>query len=203
MKRINIYQISTFLLVITVFVLTTQINKSPTDMNTLSVIHSRKSVRHFTERAVSREDLVTLVRAGMAAPSGKNEQPWAFVVVTERASLDALAERLPYAKMLRQAQAAIVVCGDMSKPADPDKSLWVQDCSAATENILLAAEAMGLGAVWTAAYPYEERINSVVETLNFPAHITPLCVVPIGYPEGTDKPKDKWNPENLKWEVWQ
>ncbi|GHT72447.1 NAD(P)H nitroreductase [Bacteroidia bacterium] len=205
MKKFNIYQLISVPLVVTVFVLAMQINDSSKNMKetTLSVIHARKSVRHFTDRAVSKDDLQTLVKAGMAAPSGKNEQPWAFVIVTQRAILDTLAERLPYAKMLKQASAAIVVCGDMSISKDSDKSLWVQDCAAATENILLAAEAMGLGTVWTAAYPYEDRIAAAVSSLRLPEHVIPLCVIPVGYPDGTDKPKDKWKPENVKWETWQ
>ncbi|GHT14766.1 NAD(P)H nitroreductase [Bacteroidia bacterium] len=191
---------------VTVFVLATQINKPTTDMDTkavLSVIHQRKSVRKFIDRPVSKDDLLTLVKAGMAAPSGKNEQPWAFVIVTQRAILDTLAAELPYAKMLSQVSAAIVVCGDMGKIDNPTGSLWVQDCSAATENILLAAEAMGLGAVWTAAYPYEERINAVVTALHFPSTVIPLCVIPIGYPDGETLPKNKWKDENVKWERWQ
>ena len=203
MKKFNIYQLASVLLGITVFVLAAQINNSPKDMNTLSVIHSRKSVRHFTSQPVSRDDLLTLVKAAMAAPSSKNEQPWSFVIVTQRQTLESLAQRLPYAQMLLKAQAAIIVCGDMNKPKDPAKSLWVQDCAAAAQNILLAAEAMGLGAVWTAAYPYPDRIAAVVQTLNFPAHAIPLCVIPVGYPDGSDKPKNKWKEENVKWEAWQ
>jgi flavin reductase (DIM6/NTAB) family NADH-FMN oxidoreductase RutF len=125
---------------------------------TLKVIHNRKSVRHFTDQAVSKEQLELLLRAGMAAPTAVNRQPWAFYVVTKRETLDALGEQLPYAKMLLQAQAAIVVCGDMEKAGNlKEQAYWVQDCSAATQNILLAAESIGLGAVWTAAFPYDDR----------------------------------------------
>lgn len=202
MKRFNIYQISTILLVITVFVLAGQINNSTQSMDTLSVIHARRSVRHFTGQSVKNEDLLALVKAGMAAPSAKNEQPWAFVIVTQRTTLDTLAQRLPYAKMLMQAQAAIVVCGDMSKAQNPASALWVLDCSAAAQNILLAAQAMGLGAVWTAAYPYADRMAAVVSALGIPEHAAPLCVIPIGYPDGSDKPKNKWREDNVKWERW-
>ncbi len=173
-------------------------------MNTaLEVIHNRKSVRHFTDEPVSKEQLEIIVKAGMAAPTARNLQPWAFVVVTEREKLDELAEALPYAKMLFDAQAAIVVCGDMDKAAtDVDSTYWVQDCSAATQNVLLAVESMNLGAVWTATYPYAERMNPVIEILNLPEHIRPLNVIPIGVPTGDDKPKDKWKPEKLHWEEW-
>ncbi len=166
---------------------------------TLKVIHSR--VRHFTNQTISEQQIELLLRAGMAAPTAVNRQPWAFYVLTERETLDALGEQLPYAKMLFQAQAAIVVCGDMEKAGNlRDQAYWVQDCSAATQNILLAAESMGLGAVWTAAFPYDDRTKVVVETMNLPAHHVPLNVIPIGYSTGEDKPKDKWNPENAFWQ---
>ncbi len=166
----------------------------------LEVIHNRKSVRHFTEQPVSKEQVETLLRAGMAAPTAANRQPWVFYVVTERATLDSLGEQLPYAKMLFQAQTAIVVCGDMEKAGNlADKDYWVQDCSAASENILLAAESIGLGAVWTASYPYDDRTKAVINTLNLPKNHVPLNVIPIGYPTGVDKPKDKWKPGNIFW----
>lgn len=171
--------------------------------NALEVIHNRKSVRHFTDEPVTEEQLETIVKAGMAAPTARNLQPWAFVVVTDRGKLNDLADALPYAKMLFDAQAAIIVCGDMEKAAtDVDSTYWVQDCSAATQNILLAVESMGLGAVWTAAFPYAERMNPVIEILNLPEHIRPLNVIPVGVPTGEDKPKDKWKPERLHWEKW-
>jgi flavin reductase (DIM6/NTAB) family NADH-FMN oxidoreductase RutF/nitroreductase len=168
---------------------------------TLKVIHSRKSVRHFTDQAVSKEQIELLLQAGMAAPTAVNRQPWAFYVVTRRETLDSLSEQLPYAKMLSQAQAAIVVCGDMEKAGNlKDKAYWVQDCSAATQNILLAAESIGLGAVWTAVFPYDDRSSVVIETLKLPANHIPLNVIPIGYPTGEDTPKDKWKPENVFWQ---
>src|SRR6056297_1509370 len=167
----------------------------------LEVIHSRKSVRHFTDQPVSKDQIETLLRAGMAAPTAANRQPWVFYVVTEREVLDSLGEQLPYAKMLLQAQKAIVVCGDMEKAGNlADKGYWVQDCSAASENILLAAESIGLGAVWTASYPYDDRTKAVIKTLNLPQNHVPLNVIPVGYPTGVDKPKDKWKPENIFWE---
>lgn len=167
---------------------------------TLEVIHNRKSVRHFTDQPVSKEQIHTLLKAGMAAPTAVNRQPWVFYVVRERAVLDTLSQQLPYAKMLTQAQAAIVVCGDMEKAGNlKDKGYWVQDCCAATENILLAAESMGLGAVWTASYPYDDRTEVVIKALNLPANHVPLNVIPIGYPTGEDVPKNKWKPENIIW----
>lgn len=178
----------------------TESMKKESVKDAITVIHERKSVRNFTGEAVDSLLLIDIVKAGMAAPSARNLQPWAFVVVSERDLLDALGEALPYAKMLDKAGAAIVVCGDMNKSATHTKTdYWVQDCSAATQNILLAIEALGLGAVWTATFPYDERITPVIEILNLPQNLIPLNVIPIGHPTGEDKPKDKWKPENMHW----
>ena len=174
------------------------------DNQTLKTIYNRKSVRSFTDEKVTAEQLEELARAGMAAPSVRNTQPWAFILVTDRATLNSLANGLPYAKMLFHASAAIVVCGIPEKSGnDSPEGYWVQDCSAATQNILLAAESMELGAVWTAAYPRTERVNIVREILNIPEKVIPLNVIPVGYPDGKDKPKDKFRKENILWERWR
>jgi len=171
--------------------------------NILETIHNRKSVRKFTDKTVSKEQLETVIRAGMAAPSAVNIQPWAFIAVTNRELLDELNDKLPYAKMLRQSSAAIVVCGDFSKTNDAGyKNYWVQDCSAATENMLLAVEALGLGAVWTAVYHEQDRMEIVKSILNLPSHIIPLNVIPIGWSADDSPVKDKWKPENIHWETW-
>lgn len=174
------------------------LSKEQLQAATLEVIHSRKSVRHFTERPVSEADLETLVRAGMAAPTGKNLQPWAFFIVTEKELLEGMAAELPTAKMVAQAPAAIVVCGDISLADTTSyRNYWVMDCSAASENILLAAEAMGLGACWTASFPYEQRMEVVRRHLQLPDHLVPLNLIPVGYPRGMESPKDKWMPEKV------
>ena len=164
----------------------------------LEIIHARKSVREYAaDKQISKEDLETIIRAGMAAPSARNIQPWHFVVVSEPAVMQELAEKLPYAKMLSQAPLAMVVCGDTTK-----SSYWYVDCSAVTENILLAVEALDLGAVWTAAYPYNDRMNVVVENLNLPENILPLAVIPMGYPQGEQKSKDKYEPAKIHYNKW-
>jgi nitroreductase len=207
MKKINIYQITTLALGIAFIILAYTKTSSEKAMETskkdavIENIHSRKSVRKYiANRPVSKEDLLTLVKAGMAAPTAKNAQPWAFVVLSERSTLDGLADALIYGKMLKAAPSAIVVCGNLEKDANGD--LWMLDCSAATQNILLAAEAMGLGAVWATIYPYKDRLTAVAKALELPAHIVPLCVIPVGYPTGAETPKDKWKEENVKWERW-
>ena len=170
--------------------------------DTLSVIHNRKSVRSFTGQGVSRDALDKIIRAGMAAPTAVNKQPWAFVVVTDRKTLDTLAAGLPYAKMLDKAGAAIIVCAIPEKAHGESLELAVIDSTCASENILLAVEALGLGAVWTAAYPYKDRMDVARKALNIPEEIIPLNVIPIGHPAGSDKPKDKYNPENIHRETW-
>lgn len=154
----------------------------------LENIAARKSVRKYLKKDVEEEKITAMLKAGMAAPSGMDRRPWEFVVVTDRAALDSMAAGLPYAKMLTQAPMAIVVCGDSTR-----SSYWYVDCSAVTQNVLLAAEALGLGAVWTAAYPYEDRIGIVRKYTNMPEQIIPLCIIPVGYPDGPQKAKDKYD----------
>ena len=168
----------------------------------ITVIHRRKSVRSFTGEAVSKEDLEEILRAGMAAPSAVGKSPWEFIVVTERATMDRLREGLPYAKMLDRAGAAIVVCGIPAKAHLQKVEYAVIDGTCASENILLAVEALGLGAVWTAAYPYEDRAAHVRKTLGIPEEVIPLNVIPIGHSTGTDKPKNHYRAENVHWEKW-
>ena len=169
----------------------------------IDVIMSRKSVRNFTKDTVTEEDLMTILKAGMAAPTAVNKQPWSFIVVTDRKILDKLGDALPYAKMIYQAPAAIIVCAHpewahQTKPLE----YAVIDCSCASENILLAVEALGLGAVWTAAYPREERMKSVREICGIPENVIPLNVIPIGHPTGEDKPKDKYKPDRIHYNRW-
>jgi len=178
-------------------------SKSNYTRDFLNILHARKSVRHFTGKAVTREQLEVLLKAGMAAPSGRNEQPWVFIAITERTVLDQLADDLPTAGMLHQAGCAVVVCADISLPIPEGKvRLWTQDCSAATENILLAAEAMNLGAVWTAVHPYPDRQNPVRKILQLPETIVPFSVIPVGYPTGEDQPKNKYDIRKIHWEKW-
>ncbi len=172
----------------------------------LECILTRTSVRQYQpDRTISRDTVETLLRAAMSAPTAVNKQPWAFIALDDRAALDSLAQVLPYARMLTKAPLAIVTCGDLSKAIDgedADKGFWIQDVSAATENLLLAAHAMGLGAVWTGVYPDAERVKDVQERLGLPANVIPLAVVPVGYPTGPQKPKEKWDPANVHFNKW-
>jgi nitroreductase len=175
---------------------------TPKKSTALDVIHSRKSVREFTGEAVARKDLDTILRAAMAAPSAVNCQPWAFVVVTEHAMLNTLADGLPYAQMLRRAGAGIVVCAVVEKAFNKMAEFAIIDSALAAQNILLAAEALGLGALWTAAYPDPGKAAFVRETLRIPKDVMPLAVIPVGYPAGVEAPKDKFKEENIHWERW-
>lgn len=161
-------------------------------------IMTRTSVRAYTDQAIGKDTIEAILKAGMAAPTAVNAQPWHFVVVTNRAILDSLATSNPNARMLHQAPLAIVVCGDITKTLEgKGREFWIQDCSAATENILLAAHAYGLGAVWTAAYPIDDRMASISTTLQLPETIVPLCAIIIGHPAENPEPKDKWKEENV------
>jgi nitroreductase len=177
-------------------------------------IITRHSVRDFTGEAVKKEDIISLLKAGMSAPSAVNRQPWSFVVVEKKETLEALSAGLRYAKMLPKSGAAIVVCGlpDKSKIVNLAAKVvsglslgdyWITDCSAASENILLAAHALGLGAVWTAVFPNEESIEAVRKILDIPNDVIPLNVIPIGVPANLNiPPLDKFKEKNIHWEKW-
>ena len=177
----------------------TQISKEQAQKAVFDNIMTRTSIRQFTDEPVPQEMVEQLLRAGMAAPTAMNSQPWEFVVLNNRETMDALAGKLRFAKMLTQAPLAIVVCGKntlIGRNGEPwDNIFWVDDCSAATENILLAAHALGLGAVWTAAK--DDRGEIVKEALGIPDDLSTLCVIVIGFPAENPQPKDKWKPEKI------
>ena len=166
-------------------------------------IMTRVSVREFTGEKISEAQLDTLLRAAMAAPSAINKQPWAFIVVTDEAKIAALGKALPYSRCSNKPAVAIIPCGDLSKAIEGDMAnFWINDVSAATENLLLAAHAMGLGAVWTGLHPDMSRAKMVQEMLGLPEHIIPLCVVPVGVPAEQPEIKDKYKPENIHYNAW-
>lgn len=161
-------------------------------------IIERRSVRRYADRPVSDKQLSAILHAAMSAPSGVNKQPWEFVVVDSPALLKSLADALPYAKMTAEAPLAIVVCGDRERFLDGiDNVLWEQDLSASSENILLAAHALGLGGVWTCIYPHPERIEPVSRILGLPDNFIPFNLIPLGYPATDHAPMNKWNHERV------
>ena len=168
-----------------------------------NTILTRASVRSYLDKPVEDEKIEMLLRAGMAAPSAVNAQPWHFIVVKNPDTLGKIAELTPNASMAKDAPLAIVVCGDMDKEKDDKvRPFWIQDTSAATENILLQAHAMGLGAVWTGIHPDPARVAQLQAILHLPEHIVPLCVVPVGVPAESPAPKDKFTEENIHYNRW-
>ncbi len=170
----------------------------------IECIMTRSSVREYDpEHAVSADTIETILRAAMAAPTAVNSQPWEFIVVNEREALDSLSAALPRAKMLSTAPLAIVTCGNLGRALQGEgQGFWIQDVSAATENLLLAAHALGLGAVWTGVYPSQKRVEAVQKHFNLPDSIIPLAVVPMGYPVAPANIKDKWKPEYIHNNRW-
>ncbi len=169
-------------------------------MDALEAILTRRSIRSYTDQPVTDEMVAGLMRAAMAAPSAVNEQPWQFVLVRDRSLLSEMAAVAPHAGMVSSAQLAVVVCGDLS--LERCRGFWVQDCCAATENLLVAANAMGLGAVWLGVYPVEERVAGVRTLLGLPEHVVPLGIVSIGYPAENPGPADRYDRDRIHLERW-
>ena len=165
----------------------------------LNCIMTRTSIRQYQDRPVEQEKVEQLLRAAMAAPTAVNKQPWHFYVLNTKEAINRLADASQRGgDMVRSAALVVVVCGDMDKALEGKaREYWIQDTSAATENLLLAAHALGLGAVWTGVYPMKERVEMTTKVLNLPENLVPLCTILIGYPAESPTPKDKWKPENV------
>jgi len=164
----------------------------------MEAIFARRSIRTYTGEPVSREVITELLEAGMAAPSSNNRKPWHFIVIRDRATLTKLAESHPHGKMLSEAAAAIAVCGDTT--VSPD--FWIQDCAAATENILVAIAALGLGAVWLGCHPREDRVSAIKEVLGVPEHIGILSLLSIGHPGEKKEPRTQYDAKRVHNEKW-
>jgi nitroreductase len=166
-------------------------NRGSLNMEILEAIHTRRSIRKYTDRPIPEELITEILRAAMSAPSAVNAQPWIFIVIDDRRLLDEIPTFSPYASMCREAPIAILVCGDLTFEKIP--GYWVQDCSAATQNLLLAAHAVGLGAVWTGIYPMKDRIEGFRKTFGLPENVIPLALVPIGYPDQNPVSEDRFD----------
>ena len=169
-------------------------------MNTIEAIRTRRSVRDYTEKDISPELTKELLQAAMSAPSAGNGQPWQFVVVDDRSMLDQVPSVSPYASMCKLAKLAILVCGDTTKEKYP--GFWVQDCSAATMCLLLAAHEKGLGAVWTGAYPMPDRVTGLKKLFGLPEDVIPLGLVVIGYPAMLVQPHDHYQVDRVHHNKW-
>lgn len=170
--------------------------------NVIENIRTRVSVRQFTGEKIPDEQIQTLLQCAMSAPSAINHQPWAFIVVTEDSLLAQLGQVFPYSRCDQHPACAIIPCGDLTKAIEGSEGFWINDVSAATENILLAAHAMGLGAVWTGLHPNMERATAAQQLLGLPEHIIPMCIVPVGVPAEQPEVKDKWKTENIHYNRW-
>ena len=163
-------------------------------------IINRRSVRSYRSDAVSEEQIEQVLRAAMAAPSAGNQQPWEFIVVTDRSLLTKITEVHPHSKMLLEAPAAIVVCGNLSREKHAD--YWVQDCSAAVQNMLLEATHRGLGSVWLGVYPRQDRVAGVKKLFNLPESVIPFAVVALGYAKEQPAPVDRFNSAYIHRNGW-
>ncbi len=168
----------------------------------LDIILSRRSIRQFTAEPVDPETLVLLLKAAMAAPTACNSQPWEFIVVTEKETLDCIRTKLPFARYNNP--AAIVVCGNPEIAHNTAaREYWIQDCSAATENILITAAGMGLGAVWIGIHPYASRIKLLREILGMPENVNPLCMVFVGHPAEKKEPRTQYDEHRVYWQYYE
>ena len=169
-------------------------------MEALETIRTRRSIRKFTGDPVSDEMIQKILTAGVMAPSAGNEQPWHFVVIRKRETLRAISQAHPYAEMVQEAQVAVLVCADMERVKHKD--YWSQDCAAATENILLAAHALGLGGVWVGLYPRERRLAELRVVLPLPDHVVPFSLIPLGHPGEKKESENRFDPSRIHYEVW-
>ena len=169
-------------------------------METIKALLTRRSVRHYNSEPVSPEQQKSILEAAMHAPSANNQQPWQFIVVTEREKLTRLNEIHPYAKSLLEAPMCVVVCGDLNLAKSKDH--WVQDCSAATQNLMLAAHALGLGTVWLGVYPREARYKAIQEYLGLPETVIPFALIAVGHPTGPIPTVDRYKAERVHINQW-
>ena len=169
----------------------------------LALIFARRSVRQYVPGKDVPEPIVRdLLQAAMAAPSACGKDPWHFVVIRDRAVLARLAAGLPNGTMLAQAAVGLVVCGDLQKAHGNLESYLLQDCSAAIENLLLAAAALGLGACWLGVHPREDRLAHVRVTLALPAHVIPVAAIALGWPAEQPPPRTRFSEAAVHREKW-
>lgn len=169
-------------------------------MDIFEALMTRRSIRQFTSDPVSEAAILKVLEAAMMAPSAGNAQPWHFVLVTDRGLLDKIAEIHPYAGMSRDAAAGILICGDLRCERYPGN--WPADCSAATQNILLALHGLGLGGVWTGIWPGEELMQNFRELLGLPDEAMPLAFVPFGWPASVPPTPARYQPDRVHLNGW-
>lgn len=176
-----------------------------TGATALECIMTRTSVRQYSDRAVSDTIIEKILRAGMAAPTAANCQPWEFVVITDQTLKDSITNSFQWTKMVKDAPFSVVVCGNTERFYEDDRrdiGFWVLDCSVASENMLLAANALGLGGVWCGIYPEKDREKEMTEILNLPSNLIPLNILAFGYPQTKPVPKKKWDPAKIHYNAF-
>ena len=166
----------------------------------MDAIYKRRSIRKFTSEPVSEKNLKEIIKAGMNAPSAGNERPWYFIVINERKLLDEIPKIHPYSSMLHEAPVAVAVCGDLS--LEKYEGYWVQDCSAATQNMLLEIADLGLGGVWLGVHPIKDRVERISRLLGIPENVIPLSLIAIGHPAEIKKPNNEFDEQRIKYNRW-
>ena len=169
-------------------------------MDAMTALYSRRSIRLYAQKLVPGYIIQDILRAAMCAPSAGNARPWHFIVLTDRSILDEIPKIHPFAAMVRQAHTAVLVCGDIE--LEKYKGYWVLDCSAATQNILIAAHAKGLGAVWCGVYPSEDRVMNFEKLFSLPENIVPFSLVPIGFPAEEKQPLERFDASRIHENRW-
>lgn len=171
-------------------------------MDVIETIYKRRSIRNYLDKNVEKDNLITLLKAATAAPSAANCQPWEFIVIDESEILSKLREKFVFARY--NAPAAIVVCGNMKLSFKGlAQEMWVQDCSAAIENILIAATSIGLGTVWIGIYPHRSNIEQLKSILNIPEYVTPLGIVYVGYPAEEKEARTRYDEKRVYWQEYE
>ncbi len=169
-------------------------------MSTFEDILGRRSIRKYRKDPVSNQMITELLEAAMAAPSAGNQQPWHFIVIKEKETLEEIPKMNKNAWMVKDAPVAILICGDIK--LEKHQGMWMQDCAAATENILIAAHARKLGAVWCGIFPREERIEGLRDLCNIPEHVIPFSLVAVGYPAEEKPPANRYDATRVHDEIW-
>jgi nitroreductase len=169
-------------------------------MDALDAIWTRRSIRKYRDEPLPEDLIQKLLAAAMQAPSARNQQPWQFVVIDERATLAKIPSFMPNAAMVAKAPLAILVCGDLG--LEKSEGYWVVDCAAATQNLLLAAHALGLGAVWCGVYPREPRMAGLRRLVGLPDNVIAHSLVVLGQPAEQVWPEDRYRPERVRRNHW-
>lgn len=169
-------------------------------MNPIDFILNRRSIRKYSDKKIENSVVLEIIKAGMYAPSAVNKQPWHFILIDDRSLLEAIIKMHPNAGMLSSAPAAILVCGDENR--QHDKGYWIADCGAATQNILLAAHALGLGTCWIGLYPREQRMAAIKEMFNLPGHIQAFALVALGHPSEQKPRPERFDPSRIYHNNW-